>query len=94
MAVGLEPNTQLHKSAGLEIDRQHGGFLVNAELEARSGVWVVGTSLPAKGLFSGSSKEGTLAVFADACFRNRLVCSIHVCLETRLHVHTSLSGFC
>ncbi len=41
VAVGLEPNTELSRSAGLEIDPSHGGFLVNAELEARSNVWVV-----------------------------------------------------
>ena len=40
VAVGLEPNTEL-KSAGLEVDPKNGGFLVNAELEARSNVWVV-----------------------------------------------------
>ncbi len=40
-AVGLRPNTELAKEAGLEVDGQYGGYLVNAELEARSNVWVV-----------------------------------------------------
>ncbi|XP_070552913.1 apoptosis-inducing factor 1, mitochondrial-like [Ptychodera flava] len=42
VAVGLEPNTELAKSAGLEIDDVHGGFRVNSELEARSNIWVAG----------------------------------------------------
>jgi hypothetical protein len=41
VAVGLEPNTELASTSGLETDSQRGGFLVNAELEARSNVWVV-----------------------------------------------------
>lgn len=40
-AVGLEPNVDLALSSGLEVDEEHGGFLVNAELEARTNVWVV-----------------------------------------------------
>ncbi|XP_076309307.1 apoptosis inducing factor [Tachypleus tridentatus] len=42
VAVGLEPNTELAKTSGLEIDDIHGGFRVNAELEARSNLWVAG----------------------------------------------------
>ncbi|XP_077983754.1 apoptosis-inducing factor 1, mitochondrial-like [Glandiceps talaboti] len=42
VAVGLEPNTDLAKTAGLEIDDVHGGFRVNSELEARSNIWVAG----------------------------------------------------
>jgi programmed cell death 8 (apoptosis-inducing factor) len=42
VAVGLEPNTELATSSGLEIDEKRGGFLVNAELEARTNVWVAG----------------------------------------------------
>jgi len=42
VAVGLEPNTELADSSGLEKDPTLGGFLVNAELEARSNVWVAG----------------------------------------------------
>jgi apoptosis-inducing factor 1 len=42
VAVGIEPNTDLAKSAGLEIDSEQGGFLVNAELQARHNVWVAG----------------------------------------------------
>jgi programmed cell death 8 (apoptosis-inducing factor) len=40
-AVGIEPNTDLATSAQLELDHKHNGFLVNAELEARSDVYVV-----------------------------------------------------
>ena len=42
VAVGIEANTDLAKSAGLEIDPNQGGFLVNAELQARHNVWVAG----------------------------------------------------
>ena len=42
VAVGLEPKVELAGSSGLEVDPIHGGFLVNAELEARSNVWVAG----------------------------------------------------
>ena len=41
IAVGLEANVDLAESAGLEVDSEHGGFVVNSELEARSNVWVV-----------------------------------------------------
>lgn len=41
VAVGLEPNVELARSSGLEVDDTHGGFRVNAELEARSNLWVV-----------------------------------------------------
>ena len=40
LAVGIEPNTQLAKKAGLEVDPVRGGILVNAELEARRNVYV------------------------------------------------------
>uniref|UniRef100_A0A336MRZ4 CSON005499 protein n=1 Tax=Culicoides sonorensis TaxID=179676 RepID=A0A336MRZ4_CULSO len=42
VAVGSEPNTELAKSSGLEVDKTHGGFVVNAELEARHDVFVAG----------------------------------------------------
>ena len=42
--MGLEPNVELAKSSNLEIDDSNGGFLVNAELEARRDLWVVRTS--------------------------------------------------
>jgi len=45
VAVGLDPSTELASTSGLEVDDQHGGFLVNAELEARSNVWVVSRPL-------------------------------------------------
>jgi apoptosis-inducing factor 1 len=41
-AVGSEPNTSLAKDAKLEIDPKLGGYLVNAELEARSNLYVAG----------------------------------------------------
>uniref|UniRef100_A0A8C6WPY5 Apoptosis-inducing factor 1, mitochondrial n=1 Tax=Neogobius melanostomus TaxID=47308 RepID=A0A8C6WPY5_9GOBI len=41
-AVGLEPNVDLAKSAGLEVDSDFGGFRVNSELQARSNIWVAG----------------------------------------------------
>lgn len=44
-AVGLEPSVELAKSAGLEIDSDFGGYRVNAELQARSNIWVVRVTL-------------------------------------------------
>ncbi|CAH8867816.1 unnamed protein product [Trichobilharzia szidati] len=40
--IGIDPNTDLSSEAGLEVDPNNGGFLVNAELEARQGVYVAG----------------------------------------------------
>lgn len=42
VAVGVKPNTDLAKTSTLEIEPKIGGFLVNAELEARSNLWVAG----------------------------------------------------
>lgn len=42
VAVGVEPNTDLAHVSQLETDHEIGGFLVNAELEARSNLWVAG----------------------------------------------------
>ncbi|XP_014223755.1 apoptosis-inducing factor 1, mitochondrial [Trichogramma pretiosum] len=42
VAVGVKANTELAKSSNLETDPVQDGFLVNAELEARSNVWVAG----------------------------------------------------
>lgn len=42
IAAGIAPNTDLAKSAGLEVDPDQGGFLVNAELQARHNIWVAG----------------------------------------------------
>uniref|UniRef100_A0A182W7A5 FAD/NAD(P)-binding domain-containing protein n=1 Tax=Anopheles minimus TaxID=112268 RepID=A0A182W7A5_9DIPT len=42
VAVGSEPNTDLAKTSGLEVDGRNGGFLVDAELRARSNVFVAG----------------------------------------------------
>ncbi|CRL02497.1 CLUMA_CG015196, isoform A [Clunio marinus] len=41
-AVGSLPNVKLAQNAGLEIDQKFGGFLVNAELEARSNLYAAG----------------------------------------------------
>ncbi|XP_057217350.1 apoptosis-inducing factor 1, mitochondrial isoform X2 [Triplophysa rosa] len=41
-AVGLESSVELAKSAGLEVDSDFGGYRVNAELQARSNIWVAG----------------------------------------------------
>ena len=42
VCIGIEPNTELASSAGLEIDPEQGGFRVNSELQARSDIWVAG----------------------------------------------------
>uniref|UniRef100_A0A182JDD3 FAD/NAD(P)-binding domain-containing protein n=1 Tax=Anopheles atroparvus TaxID=41427 RepID=A0A182JDD3_ANOAO len=42
VAVGSQPNTNLAKTSGLEVDASNGGFLVDAELRARSNVYVAG----------------------------------------------------
>lgn len=42
VCIGIEPNTELATSAGLEIDPEQGGFRVNSELQARSDIWVAG----------------------------------------------------
>lgn len=41
VAVGLQPNTELSKSARLEVDQTLGGFRVNSELQACTDVWAV-----------------------------------------------------
>lgn len=41
-AVGSEPNVELAEKAALEIDTKTGGYVVNAELEARSNLFVAG----------------------------------------------------
>lgn len=41
VAVGSEPNVSLAEQSGLEVDKIHGGFLVNSELEARKHLYVV-----------------------------------------------------
>ncbi|XP_012534213.1 apoptosis-inducing factor 1, mitochondrial isoform X2 [Monomorium pharaonis] len=42
VAVGAQPNTELATTSNLETEPKIGGFLVNAELEARSNLWVAG----------------------------------------------------
>lgn len=42
VAVGSDPNTDFAKVSGLEVDPQHGGFVVNTEMEARKNLWVAG----------------------------------------------------
>jgi apoptosis-inducing factor 1 len=41
-AIGSEPNIELAKDAMLEIDKKLGGFVVNAELEARTNLYAAG----------------------------------------------------
>lgn len=41
MAVGAKPNTELAADAGLEIDPQLDGYLVNSELQARTDLYIV-----------------------------------------------------
>lgn len=42
VCVGCEANTNIATLSGLEVDRQLGGFVVNAELEARRNLFVAG----------------------------------------------------
>lgn len=42
VAVGSAPNVTLAQESGLEVDRTFGGYLVNAELEARRHLYVAG----------------------------------------------------
>lgn len=42
VAVGVEPDLQLARASKLEVDPVHGGFKVNAELEARTNLYVAG----------------------------------------------------
>ena len=42
VCVGIDPNTELAATAGLETDPDLGGFRVNSELQARSDIWVAG----------------------------------------------------
>ncbi|XP_053696104.1 apoptosis-inducing factor 1, mitochondrial [Sabethes cyaneus] len=42
IAVGSEPNTDLAKTSNLEVDSKLGGFVVDAELRARSHLFVAG----------------------------------------------------
>lgn len=41
VAVGSKPNVSLAKESGLEVDSHFGGYVVNAELEARRHLYVV-----------------------------------------------------
>lgn len=41
VAVGSAPDTTLGRESGLEIETNHGGYLVNAELSARNNLYVV-----------------------------------------------------
>lgn len=42
VTIGVQPNTNLATTSHLEIEPKIGGFLVNAELEARRDLWVAG----------------------------------------------------
>lgn len=41
-AIGIEPDVDLARASGLEVDQHTGGYLVNSELQSRSNVWVAG----------------------------------------------------
>ncbi|XP_034942342.1 apoptosis-inducing factor 1, mitochondrial [Chelonus insularis] len=42
VAIGADANTEIADTSGLEVEPNIGGFLVNAELEARRDLWVAG----------------------------------------------------
>ncbi|MFH4978201.1 hypothetical protein AB6A40_004910 [Gnathostoma spinigerum] len=42
ISLGIEPSTELAIPSQLEVDKENGGFTVDAELRARSDVWVAG----------------------------------------------------
>lgn len=42
VCVGCEANTEIANGSGLEVDQNLGGFVVNAELEARRNLFVAG----------------------------------------------------
>lgn len=42
VAAGVQPNTKLARRAELEIDSSNGGVVANAELQARTDLWVAG----------------------------------------------------
>ncbi|KAJ1930515.1 hypothetical protein IWQ60_000212 [Tieghemiomyces parasiticus] len=56
-AVGIEPNVELARAAGLEIDPVHGGIVVNAELEARRNVFVAGDAASYYDMLLGRRRE-------------------------------------
>ena len=60
VAVGLDANVDLANSAGLEVDRNLGGFHVNSELEARSNIWVVSRCNSNQVVFKEASKFSKL----------------------------------
>ena len=76
VAVGLNPNTDLAATSGLEVDEQRGGFLVNAELEARSNVWIVSISLNCLLVLVNSSLSVCLSVSLCVCL---LCCCLCKC---------------
>ena len=59
VAVGLQANTELAKSARLETDPELGGFRVNAELQACSDIWAVGVVPPSPSPPPGQSRPST-----------------------------------
>lgn len=42
VCIGMDPNTQMAEESLLEVDLTNGGFLVNAELQARTDLWAAG----------------------------------------------------
>lgn len=57
VATGLQPNTALAESGRLETDPVHLGFLVNSELQARSGVWAAGDACSFYDISLGRRRE-------------------------------------
>lgn len=76
-AVGLEPNVELAKTGGLEIDSDFGGFRVNAELQARSNIWVVSVrwwpdQMQCVGSGLGASLPGVAQRFSSSLLKKGL----------------------
>lgn len=63
VTVGASPNTDLAGPSGLEVDEEIGGFLVNAELMARSNLWSV--SVTGSYTVWGGEKEKKRPEFLD-----------------------------
>lgn len=60
VSVGIDANSDLAESAGLEVDPQLGGYRVNAELGAASNIWVVRTTTV---LFSPNNRVASCLLF-------------------------------
>lgn len=74
MSVGLDVDTSLSLSGGLEVDDKLGGYRVNAELQARSNVWVVSNlTLLIPTLSPISNQAGDASCFYDPVLGRRRV---------------------